>query len=34
LIVYYAGYGFVGSDHNLYWAWYDEPCSASSPMLM
>ena len=22
LIVYYAGYGFVGSDHNLYWAWY------------
>jgi hypothetical protein len=21
LIVYYAGYGFVGSDHNLYWAW-------------
>lgn len=21
-IVYYAGYGFVGSDHNLYWAWY------------
>ena len=22
-IVYYAGYGFVGSDHNLYWAWYD-----------
>jgi hypothetical protein len=24
LIVYYAGYGFVGSDHNLYWAWYDD----------
>jgi len=23
LIVYYAGYGFVGSDHQLYWAWYD-----------
>jgi hypothetical protein len=23
LIVYYAGYGFVGSDHHLYWAWYD-----------
>jgi hypothetical protein len=22
LIVYYAGYGFVGSDHHLYWAWY------------
>jgi hypothetical protein len=22
-IVYYAGYGFVGSDHSLYWAWYD-----------
>jgi len=21
LIVYYAGYGFVASDHNLYWAW-------------
>jgi hypothetical protein len=23
LIVYYAGYGFVGPDHHLYWAWYD-----------
>lgn len=23
LIVYYAGYGFVGADHHLYWAWYD-----------
>jgi hypothetical protein len=23
LIVYYAGYGFVGLDHHLYWAWYD-----------
>lgn len=22
LIVYYAGYGFVGADHHLYWAWY------------
>lgn len=22
-VVYYAGYGFVGSDHNLYWAWYE-----------
>lgn len=21
LIVYYAGYGFVSSDHHLYWAW-------------
>jgi hypothetical protein len=21
LIVYYAGYGFVGADHQLYWAW-------------
>lgn len=29
-IVYYAGHGFVGSDHNLWWAWYDtlliQPC--------
>lgn len=22
LIIYYAGYGFVGSDSHLYWAWY------------
>lgn len=22
LVVYYAGYGFIGSDHNLYWSWY------------
>jgi len=22
LIIYYAGYGFVGTDHHLYWAWY------------
>lgn len=21
LIVYYAGYGFMGTDHHLYWAW-------------
>ena len=21
LIIYYAGYSFVGADHNLYWAW-------------
>jgi hypothetical protein len=27
-IVYYAGYGFVGSDHNLYWAWYAVPLSS------
>jgi hypothetical protein len=23
LVVYYAGYGFVSSDHHLYWAWYE-----------
>jgi hypothetical protein len=22
LVVYYAGYSFIGSDDNLYWAWY------------
>jgi len=27
-IVYYAGYGFVGSDHNLYWAWYAVPLTS------
>ena len=27
LIVYYAGYGFVGPDHHLYWAWYGGRCS-------
>jgi hypothetical protein len=32
-IVYYAGYGFVGSDHNLYWAWYDR-YSALRPSLI
>jgi hypothetical protein len=21
LIIYYAGYGYVGSDNQLYWAW-------------
>lgn len=21
LIIYYAGYSFIGADHNLYWAW-------------
>jgi hypothetical protein len=21
LIIYYAGYGYVGADNQLYWAW-------------
>lgn len=29
LIVYYAGHSFIGSDHNLYWAWYDYRHTAS-----
>lgn len=31
LIVYYAGYGYVGSDHNLYWAWYYAPIAEYMP---
>lgn len=29
LIVYYAGHSFIGSDHNLYWAWYECQFTAS-----
>ena len=34
LIVYYAGYGFVSSDHHLYWAWYEGHPSNSLTKLI